>query len=448
MITLAQQIAQHKAEVVVLGTGGRFLGSSELEATGLASGIGPDTRIALRLREPLDVVRALVALDGQVAALLLLSHTLASDTALTLAQKVGCTHLVSDHPLPPQGGITMLPLAAVLGPNRRHDPVLTEWLMTTSGTTGVPKIVPHTLHSLARSVYRFGRMHDQVSAPVWGLLYDPTRFAGLQVVLQALIGSGQLVTIDIAQPMRDQVAALINHGCTHLSATPTLWRRLMMVPGHNRLALRQVTMGGEIADQPTLNAVRAAFPAARLSHIYASTEAGVGFSVTDGLAGFPLAYLEKCPGNVSLKIKDDILWLRPPVTARMEGVPDIEMDKEGFIRSGDQVTKDQGRVLFLGRENGLINIGGVKVYPETVEAVIKAVQGVALVQVSGKRSPVTGALVVAEVQLEPDADPNAVRPLIQEACRAHLEREAVPAIIRFVAGFTTNAAGKLVRTGG
>ncbi len=212
--------------------------------------------------------------------------------------------------------------------------------------------------------------------------------------------------------------------------------------------MRQVTLGGEIADQPTLNAVRAAFPAARLSHIYASTEAGVGFSVTDELAGFPLTYLDKAPGNVRLKIEDGVLWLRPPVTALVPGLPGIEIDNAGFVRSGDRVLVEGDRVSFLGRENGLINIGGVKVYPETVETVVKTVPGVALVQVFAKPNPVTGALVMAEVQLDKDADPDATRRLIQETCRARLDREAVPAIIRFVAGFTTNAAGKLVRTGG
>lgn len=82
-----------------------------------------------------------------------------------------------------------------------------------------------------------------------------------------------------------------------------------------------------------------------------------------------------------------------------------------------------------------------------MEAVIGAVPGVALVQVSGKRSPVTGALVVAEVQLRPGADPAATRKAILAACRERLEREAVPATIRFVEDFVVNAAGKLIRSG-
>lgn len=448
MTSFAQQMAFDGSNPIVTGSDGRILDGLSLRNTGITQGVNPNSRIALKLRDPLDVVSALAALDGQVESILLLSHALAPETAQMLARTAGCSLFVSDIMPEAEDGIAVKTLEAVLGPHRREDPLPTEWLMTTSGTTGVPKIVPHTLRSLARSVYRFGPSTDPASTPIWGLLYDPTRFAGLQVVLQALIGGGGLAVIETTLPLADQVSALADHGCTHLSATPTLWRRLLMVPGHGRLPLRQVTLGGEIADQPTLNAVRAAFPAARLSHIYASTEAGVGFSVTDGLAGFPLSYFDKAPGNVRLKIEDGVLWLRPPVTALVPGLSGIEIDAAGFVCSGDRVQVEGDRVIFLGRENGLINIGGVKVYPETVEAVVKTVPGVALVQVFAKRSPVTGALVVAEVQLDTDADPDAARRLIQETCRARLEREAVPAIIRFVTGFTTNAAGKLVRTGG
>ena len=59
----------------------------------------------------------------------------------------------------------------------------------------------------------------------------------------------------------------------------------------------------------------------------------------------------------------------------------------------------------------------------------------------------TGALVVAEVQLVEGADPVVLKPLILAACRAGLPREAVPASIRFVVALATNAAGKLLRPG-
>jgi acyl-CoA synthetase (AMP-forming)/AMP-acid ligase II len=443
MISLAQQIVWQTASALVLGAHSGALGYHDLQTTGVAPNFSPDTRIAVKLRDPLDVMRAMAALDGQVAAMLLLSHTLSTETAIALARSAECTILLQDDVTQSKGGMKSVRLGDVLGSHRQTNALPTAWLLTTSGTTGLPKIVPHTLPSLSRSVYRFAG----AAKPVWGLLYDPTRFAGLQVVLQALIGGGQLIAVDTRATLGDQVATLAAHGCTHLSATPTLWRRLLMVPHYARLPLRQITLGGEIADQATINALRTAFPDARMSHIYASTEAGVGFSVTDDLAGFPLAYLEQAPGGVRMSIREGVLWLRPPLTELRPEFPTIEIDAEGYIYSGDRVSVGNNRVVFLGRESGLINIGGVKVYPETVEAVVKMVPGVAQVKVSAKPSSVTGALVLADIQLDAGADADTTRKRILEACRASLDREAVPAIIRFVDGFQTNAAGKLMRTG-
>ena len=220
-----------------------------------------------------------------------------------------------------------------------------------------------------------------------------------------------------------------------------------MVPGHETLPLRQATLGGEIADQATLDALKASFPNARITHIYASTEAGVGFSVNDGKAGFPRSYLQGAPGGAKLKIADGVLWLRPAHAAPSHGA-ETEVDEEGYVRSGDMILEEGDRLFFLGRENGVINVGGVKIYPETVEDIVKAVPGVALVQVSSKKNPITGTLVVAEILLEDGASAATVKQTVLERCRDGLVREAVPAIIRFVDGFETNAAGKLIRKEG
>lgn len=459
MTSLSRLIAASGLPDIVTGAAGRTLTRTGLCTQSLAAGAGlsPDMRVALFIDDPVDFIRALVALDGQVAGMLLLSHALDRQTVADLARAAHCTIMVSDRSaaaaLPPNSKLKHVTLSQILSDDSAIDAtetvvaaqkITTQWLLTTSGTTGLPKIVPHSIKSLSRSVYRFGPS----KSPVWGLFYDPTRFAGLQVVLQALIGGGGLIAVNTGAPLREQIALLASKGCTHLSATPTLWRRILMVPQHDRMLLRQITLGGEIADAATLARLRASFPKARLTHIYASTEAGVGFSVTDEQAGFPTSYLEAAPGNVALRITDDILWLRPPGATLPAGLPGVEVDADGYICSGDRVTIENGRALFQGRESGMINIGGVKVYPETVETVIKTVPGVAMVQISAKKSPVTGALVVADVQLEDGAEAAATRKLIQQTCKAALPREAAPAMIRFVENFEINAAGKLVRKKG
>ena len=173
-------------------------------------------------------------------------------------------------------------------------------------------------HAEDRSPYiggpraRRSAARGQSEPPVWGLLYDPSRFAGLQVVLQSLLGGGLLVAPDREGPGPSNSPFLQANGCTHLSATPTLWRKILMTSEGPFLPLRQITLGGEIADDPLLAALATRYPEARVTHIYASTEAGVGFSVKDGRAGLPVSYLADEIDGVGLKIVEDVLWLRPP----------------------------------------------------------------------------------------------------------------------------------------
>lgn len=407
---------------------------------GLETRLGPGDVVLVSIAEVRPLVETLCALDGRVGGLLLVSPALDPGTVAELARIGGASAVVSDRP---DLGRATAP-EDILGAGSGQA-VETTWMMTTSGTTGIPKIVPHTLGSLTRTV----RRDPLARAPVWGLLYDMTRFAGLQVGLQSLIGGGTLAAPDTRTPLSRQVAFLAEAGTTHLSATPTLWRRLLMVPGIERLDLRQVTLGGEIADQPVLDAISARFPRARLTHIYASTEAGVGFAVNDRLAGFPAAYLAEAPGGVGIRVAEDMLWLRPPGgrAVRYLGGQALRVDADGYVLTGDRIEMDGDRALFLGRDSGVVNVGGVKVYPERVERTIAGVPGVGLAQVAARKSPITGALLVATVvPSERDADREVLKGAIMARCRQELEREAVPARILFADSLETNAAGKIRRS--
>ena len=150
-----------------------------------------------------------------------------------------------------------------------------------------------------------------------------------------------------------------------------------------------------------LDSLRARFPDAAIGHAYASTEAGVGFEVTDGLAGFPAALVECDEGPVRMRVVDDTLQLRSARTALGYLGPDAPAlgDAEGWVDTGDLVERRGERFHFLGRRSGVINVGGLKIAPEEVEAVINACPGVRMSRVLSRASPVLGALVTAEVVL-------------------------------------------------
>ncbi len=96
-----------------------------------------------------------------------------------------------------------------------------------------------------------------------------------------------MVLSEPGEPIADHVARLNASGVTHISGTPSHWRKLLMSGSASGFSPRYVRLSGEIADQAVLDGLSRAFPAASIGHAYASTEAGVGFAVNDGLEGFP-----------------------------------------------------------------------------------------------------------------------------------------------------------------
>jgi acyl-coenzyme A synthetase/AMP-(fatty) acid ligase len=97
-------------------------------------------------------------------------------------------------------------------------------------------------------------------------------------------------------------------------------------------------------------------------------------------------------------------------------------------------------------------VGGLKVHPEEVEAVINRHAGVSGSLVKSRKSPITGAIVVADVVLKERADDPDVGPLrvalereIIDICRRDLAPYKVPAAVRFVPALPMSATGKLLR---
>jgi len=337
------------------------------------------------------------------------------------------------------------PMADNLPPRLR-----TEWVMMTSGTTGVPKMVVHDLATLTTALQA---PSPADGADVWGTFYDIRRYGGLQIYLRAVCGGASLVLSSAGEPVADHLARLAAQGVTHLSGTPSQWRRaLMMVPAIEAIAPRYARLSGEIADQAVLDSLRAAFPDVTVGHAYASTEAGVAFDVNDGLAGFPTDYIGTVRNGVGMKILDGTLRIRSRGAAKgyVDGEP--LLDAAGFVDTGDIVERHGERFHFAGRKGGIINIGGLKVHPEEIEAVINRHPCVRMSLVRGRQNPVTGSIVVADVVLKgegqaPGKSPQqlASKDDILKHCRETLPRHKVPAAISFVPALKVAATGKLVR---
>lgn len=312
--------------------------------------------------------------------------------------------------------------------------------MMTSGTTGAPKIAAHSLDGLL-SRARAG-LHPGNKGAKWLLTYQPTGFAGVQVQLTAVIGRGVVVSPAERSPAGFLDAAKAA-GVTQISATPTFWRSFLMVVRPGELALRQITLGGEAADQSTLDRVRKAFPEARVTHIYASTEAGVVFSVHDGLEGFPAGWLDNANQGVQLRVVDGFLNIRTPNGMRGYVSDNAQpLKDDGWLVTADRVELRNGRAYIVGRDDSTINVGGSKVYPLMVEQFLLKQPGVVEARVFGVPSPIAGSLVAAEVVLEKSLEPMEARTAILAACREGLASYQVPRSFKVVDAILVKQSGK------
>ena len=294
------------------------------------------------------------------------------------------------------------------------------WLLT-SGSTGRPKRIGHTLESLTT-------VSGTLVPRRWLCPYSPGTYAWWQVVTLGLGSPGQdLVVVDPSE-LEGWVAAGIEHGVTAASGTPTFWRQTIMSHGDDlaKVPLEQISLGGEPVDQAVLDQLTGLFPEARVSWIYASSELGASIVVHDGRAGFPVEWLERdAPDRPRLAVEDGELVIASPHHG--EGL-------EGAVRTGDAVVVEDGRVLITGRVSAdEINVGGSKVSAGVVRSVLQSHPDVVWAHVRGRKAPLVGTMVVADVVLRSGetSAPDTVS-AISRWCQERLPEYGVPRRIKLL----------------
>ena len=316
----------------------------------------------------------------------------------------------------------------------------------TSGTSGVPKAANHTWATLAA----FVRKDDQFAGMRWLCAYPLNFYAGLQTFLQAFLTNATLV-IPVSLDTREIAAAMQREGVQFASGTPTFWRWLMAFSPREILhacPLRQITLGGETATQDVLDGLRSMFPSARIVHVYGLTETGRLFSVTDGREGFPVKFLENPPRpGVELRIDEGQLSARNSHAAMLgyDGRVALRDQGEGWFATGDLVEVQGDRVLFRGRNSDVINVGGRKVMPADVEAVLRSIPGVAEVRVYGRKSSLAGQLVAADLVLAAGADAEMTKREAERVAREKLASYQVPRSINVVDQIARSEVFKILR---
>ncbi len=326
------------------------------------------------------------------------------------------------------GGPALLPLAAgAPGTAARAAAALDEpvdagaaLLLTTSGSSGTPKVVELSAQALRASAAGTAAV---LGGPAQWLLALPlVHVAGWQVLVRSVLAGTEPVVLPrggtFSPAAFAAAAARMTGGRRATALVPTQLRRVLADAGARAAAATfdAVLVGGAATPPALLAAAREA--GVRVVTTYGSTETSGG-CVYDGvpLPGVHLAVVDGCVhlggevlatryrGEPALSAQTFVhragrRWYHTPDVGRLVGgdVGDAGSDRDGAL--------GPPRLVVDGRRDDVLITGGVNVSPAAVERVLTALPGVAEALVVGVEDAEWGqaltALVVPETPDVPD----------------------------------------------
>jgi len=343
------------------------------------------------------------------------------------------------------------------------DPEDVAFVLYTSGTTGLPKgvMIPHRATD--------GRV---LFVPVQcGLRHGPqNRALGLMPLFHAVGFYAALVTtlslngtyyVHSAFDPAAAVEAIKTHGLTYVFGAPAHFHAMLAAPGFDPADMGSVdtlVYAGAVMPGPLLDRVKPAFPNARITNIYGTTEVMNALYMPDP-AGRPLQYRPGFYSRVRVgRIGGDVddvcdageegeLLVDATADATFLGYlnrPDATAEKltGGWYRTGDIIfRRPDGDLELCGRVDDMIVSGGENIHPEEVETILMQHEAVREAAVIGMPDDRWSERVVACVVAN-GIDADTLDAWCRDSALANYKR---PREYRFLDALPRNAANKVLR---
>ncbi|MCK0139459.1 AMP-binding protein [Aliiroseovarius sp. F47248L] len=323
-----------------------------------------------------------------------------------------------------------------------------QWLMVQSaGSTGAPKTIRRKPASWIASFevtrHRFGVGPDAPYAVLGAMSHSLSLYA----VLEALhIGCDLSVLTGLSPRM--QARMLHDVGVQVLYATPTQLRMLAGATETPNPSLRWLFCGGGTLDTQTHEQVGRLFPTATLHEFFGASETSF-MTISD--AATPAGSVGRTYPGVDMRIRDidgrdttgiGEIWVKSPYL--FDGYdngdsPDTRWDKD-YLSIGEMGQLDgAGNLTVLGRKNRMVTVSDHNVFPEAVEAQMRAVPGINQCAAIPVPDPQRGHVIIGVLEGEQDAT---LAEHVLTRCRAALGVPATPRRIVFVERMPVLPAGK------
>jgi acyl-CoA synthetase (AMP-forming)/AMP-acid ligase II len=286
-------------------------------------------------------------------------------------------------------------------------------ILTTSGSSGVPKAVIHRQRTLAHKAHQLPRLHGTSAADAVLVPAPMAHMAGLLHAVLHPLGGGVKAVI-MARWNADQALALVrDERVSMLFGPPIFALGIASARGFSPAAVesvRLVSSGGTSITEAYVEQVRTLFGAV-VKRTYGSTEAPVALTTlpeddlekgwtTDGrpAPGVEVELRDPSDGRVVPRGETGELWLRGPelCDGYLDPAQTADAFVDGWMRTRDLASVDEGGFYSIrGRISGLIIRGGMNIAPREVEAALESHPDVSQAVVLGYPDPTYGERVAA-----------------------------------------------------
>ncbi len=335
----------------------------------------------------------------------------------------------------------------------------------TSGTTGLPKGVMHTHHSIMHNAVASGLWSNATSEQVVLGVVPMFHITGLVSMLHTCIYLGATLVI-MPRWERELAGRLISrYQVTSWTNIPTMVIDLMGSPNFDQYdlsSLRHIGGGGAAMPQAVAQRLLDQF-GLRYIEGYGLTETaapshtnppdrpkqqclGIPFMSTDARVIDPDTLQEVAQGE-----QGEIVIHGPEVFAGYWKCPEataaafMEIEGKRFFRSGDLGRVDEDGYFFItDRLKRMINASGFKVWPAEVEALMFKHPAVQEACVISARDSYRGETVKAVIVLRPAYKDQVSAQDILDWCREHMASYKAPRLVVFVDALPKSGSGKVM----
>ncbi|MEU3404188.1 fatty acid--CoA ligase family protein [Streptomyces sp. NPDC006670] len=398
-------------------------------------GVEPRQTVVLHGDYSPDSVAALFALflDGNVVVPVV---TLTDTTLDTVVEHCRPGHLVRTTGAGVEIRDLTGPADAAVGAGAVHgrlgDPDAAGLVLLSSGSTGAPKVILHSLDVLVgEKLQKRPRRRANALNILMVLMFD--HIGGINSLLSTLLVGGTAILPERRTP--EEICSLIErHRILVLPTSPT-YLNLMMVGGYHRTydlsSLRLITYGTEPMSEELLLRVRGAFPGVRLLQTFGTSETGIAATTSESSTS---TYFKISDDGVEYRVVDGELQLRS--RTQFLGYLNYEDDsltEDRWFRTGDLVEEAaDGFLRIKGRAKEVINVGGEKLLPLELESVLMGSPLVEDCVVYGRPNAITGQSVCVDIKPRGELTRAALRKHVAEFLAGRVEPFKMPSKINVV----------------